>query len=124
MLRPVHQPAFVLDIAAVGVDLTLQFLGERLPKTPSHLVPGVDRVVLRTSGLLSRSNKVMYDLTTRSMFDTFTGRALTGPLGASGVHLEQVSVVASPRGDWKRAHPAAPPRTRSEAGMTSSPSSR
>jgi hypothetical protein len=68
-------------------------------------VPGVDRVVLRTSGLLQRSNKLMYDLTTHSAIDTFTGVALTGPLGADGVELEQVSVVASTWGDWKRAHP-------------------
>ena len=68
-------------------------------------VPGVDRVVLRTSGLLSRSNKLMYDLTTHSAIDTFTGRALTGPLGADGVVLEQVSVVASTWRDWKQAHP-------------------
>lgn len=68
-------------------------------------VQGVDRVVLRTSGLLSRSNKVMYDLTTKSVFDTFTGEAVTGPLGAGGVVLEQVSVVASTWLDWKRAHP-------------------
>jgi hypothetical protein len=69
-------------------------------------VPGVDRVVLRTSGLLSRSNKLMYDLTTHSAIDTFTGRALTGPLGADGVVLEQVSVVASTWRDWKQAHPS------------------
>lgn len=68
-------------------------------------VEGVDRVVLRTSGLLSRSNKLMYDLTTGSAIDTFTGRALTGPLGERGVVLEQVSVVASTWGDWKAAHP-------------------
>jgi hypothetical protein len=47
----------------------------------------------------------MYDLTTRSAVDTFTGRALTGPLGANGIVLEQVSVVASTWGDWKQAHP-------------------
>lgn len=68
-------------------------------------VPGVDRVVLRTSGLLSRSNKLMYDLTTQSAVDTFTGQALTGPLARDGVVLEQVSVVASTWGDWKTAHP-------------------
>lgn len=68
-------------------------------------VPGVDRVVLRTSGLLSRSNKLMYDLTTGSAIDTFTGRALSGPLAAAGVTLEQVSVVASTWGDWKESHP-------------------
>lgn len=68
-------------------------------------VPGIDRAVLRTSGLLSRSNKLMYDLTTGSAIDTFTGKALSGRLGADGVVLEQVSVVASRWGDWKEAHP-------------------
>lgn len=68
-------------------------------------VPGVERLVLRTSGLLKRSNKLMYDLTTGSAIDTFTGEALTGPLGEDGIALEQVSVVASTWGDWKQAHP-------------------
>ncbi|HSM44360.1 MAG TPA: DUF3179 domain-containing (seleno)protein [Acidimicrobiia bacterium] len=68
-------------------------------------VPGVDRAVLRTSGLLSRSNKLMYDLTTGSAIDTFTGRALSGQLAADGVVLDQVSVVASTWGEWKEAHP-------------------
>jgi hypothetical protein len=68
-------------------------------------VAGVDRVVLRTSGLLKRANKLMYDLTTGSVIDTFTGQALTGSLAQDGVTLEQVSVVASTLCDWKRAHP-------------------
>ncbi len=68
-------------------------------------VPGIDRAVLRTSGLLKRSNKLMYDLTTGSAIDTFTGEALTGQLAADGITLEQVSVVASRWGDWKEAHP-------------------
>jgi len=42
---------------------------------------GVERPVLRTSGLLIRSNKVMYDLVTGSVFDTFLGHAVTGPHG-------------------------------------------
>ena len=62
-------------------------------------------MVLRTSGLLSRSNKFMYDVATMSAIDTFTGRALSGPLGEAGVNLDQVSVVASTWGDWKAAHP-------------------
>lgn len=66
---------------------------------------GVEPIVLRTSGLLSRSNKVMWDLRSRSMLDTFTGRALSGPLQDAGVVLEQVTVVSSTWGAWKRAHP-------------------
>ncbi|MFV2063419.1 MAG: DUF3179 domain-containing (seleno)protein [Chloroflexota bacterium] len=61
--------------------------------------------VLRTSGLLSRSNKVMFDLNTFSVFDTFTGAAVSGPLREAGVELEQTSVVTSTWGDWKLAHP-------------------
>ncbi len=73
-----------------------------LDRTPDVL----PRPVLRTSGLLSRSNKVMYDLSTDSVFDTFTGEALSGPLQDAGVTLPQTSVVASTWGAWKRAHPA------------------
>jgi hypothetical protein len=67
--------------------------------------PGSEVPVLRTSGLLSRSNKVMYDLRTRSVFDTFTGEALSGPLQDAGVTLEQTSVVTSTWEEWRRAHP-------------------
>ena len=63
------------------------------------------RPVLRTSGLLSRSNKLMYDRSTWSAIDTFSGRALSGPLHDAGVVLTPVSVVTSTWGDWKRRHP-------------------
>ncbi|HET7855222.1 MAG TPA: DUF3179 domain-containing (seleno)protein [Gaiellaceae bacterium] len=66
---------------------------------------GKRNLVLRTSGLLSRSNKVMYELRTRSLFDTFKGRAVSGPLREAGVTLEQVTVVTSTWGAWKEAHP-------------------
>ena len=61
--------------------------------------------VLRTSGLLSRSNKVMYDLDSRSVFDTFTGEALSGPLADRGVELQQTTVVTATWDEWKREHP-------------------
>ena len=69
-------------------------------------VEGVERPpVLRTSGLLSRSNKVMYDLDSKSVFDTFTGEALSGPLREAGVTLPQATVVTTTWGDWKATHP-------------------
>ncbi len=70
-----------------------------------QLPAGVDRPILRTSGLLSRSNKVMYDLTTYSVFDTFLGHAVTGPLADKGIKLEQAAVVTTDWGTWKTAHP-------------------
>ncbi len=66
---------------------------------------GIDRPVLRTSGLLIRSNKVMYDITSGSVFDTFTGEAVTGKLKRRNVHLNQATVITSEWGDWKKAHP-------------------
>ena len=66
---------------------------------------GVEPPVLRTSGLLSRSNKVMYDLVTQSAFDTFTGTAVSGPLLDADVVLEQNSVTISTWGEWKTAYP-------------------
>jgi len=70
------------------------------------LPEGVDRPVLRTSGLLIRSNKVMYDVVTHSVFDTFRGTAVTGELAAKNIKLKQASVVTSDWGTWKKEHPS------------------
>jgi hypothetical protein len=60
---------------------------------------------MRTSGLLIRSNKVMYDLRTYSVFDTFLGHAVTGPLAKKGLKLKQASVITTDWGTWRKAHP-------------------
>ena len=66
---------------------------------------GFQTLELRTSGLLNRSNKVMYEYHTKSVFDTFLGTALSGPLQEEGYQLDMTTVVASTWGDWKVAHP-------------------
>ncbi len=70
-----------------------------------QLPEGIDRPILRTSGLLIRSNKVMYDVNTYSVFDTFRGDAVTGPLAEKKLQLKQASVVTTDWGTWKKAHP-------------------
>ena len=70
-----------------------------------QLPEGIDRPILRTSGLLIRSNKVMYDVITFSVFDTFLGKAVTGPLAEKNLQLKQASVVTTDWGTWKKAHP-------------------
>jgi hypothetical protein len=60
---------------------------------------------LRTSGLLSRSNKVMFELHTFSFFDTFRGKAVTGPLQDVGLELEPISVSVATWAEWKAGHP-------------------
>lgn len=61
--------------------------------------------LLRTSGLLSRSNKFMYDLPTFSAIDTFTGQAISGPLHKANVVLPQATVVVATWGAWRKAYP-------------------
>ena len=70
-----------------------------------ELAPGIERPILRTSGLLIRSNKVMYDLTSWSVFDTFLGKAVTGPLAEKNVQLKQATVITTDWGTWKKEHP-------------------
>lgn len=70
-----------------------------------QLPDGIDRPILRTSGLLSRSNKVMFDLNTNSLFDTFTGRAVTGTLADENLTLQQTTVITTDWGTWKRDYP-------------------
>ena len=40
-----------------------------------------------TSGLLYRSNKVMYDRATNTLWHQFTGEPIIGPLADSGIRL-------------------------------------
>jgi len=70
-----------------------------------ELPAGIKRPVLRTTGLLSRSNKVMYDITSYSVFDTFLGKALTGPLAKRDLTLKQATVITTEWGTWKKQHP-------------------
>lgn len=66
-------------------------------------IEGDELPIMRTSGLLIRSNKMMYELRTGSLVDTFLGSATSGPL--RGTQFEQVSVVTSTWGAWRAAHP-------------------
>ena len=60
---------------------------------------------LGTSGFLYRSNKLMYDQATQSLWNTLTGQPVVGPLVDKGIALEHMSVVTTTWGEWKRRHP-------------------
>ena len=47
----------------------------------------------------------MYDVNTFSVFDTFLGNAVTGPLAEKKVTLPQAGVITTTWGAWKAAHP-------------------
>ena len=58
-----------------------------------------------TSGFLYRSNKLMYDRATQSLWSTLWGKPVIGPLALSDVTLERMSVVTTTWGEWRRRHP-------------------
>ncbi len=58
-----------------------------------------------SSGLLYRSNKLMYDLATDSLWNQFTGRPVSGPLAGSGIALKMLPVVITSWRDWLAGHP-------------------
>jgi len=60
---------------------------------------------LGTSGFLYRSNKVMYDRETTSLWSTLHGEPVAGPLVGKGIKLKRRSVVTTTWGKWKRRHP-------------------
>lgn len=60
---------------------------------------------LGTSGFLYRSNKLMYDKATQSLWNTVRGEPVVGPLVGKGIALEHLSVVTTTWAEWKRRHP-------------------
>lgn len=60
---------------------------------------------LGTSGFLYRSNKLMYDHATESMWSTLQGKPVIGPLVGQGIQLDTLPVVTTTWGAWKRQHP-------------------
>ena len=63
------------------------------------------RYHLGTSGFLYRSNKLMYDKTTQSLWSTVRGEPVLGPLAERGIVLEQLSMVTTTWAEWVRRHP-------------------
>lgn len=60
---------------------------------------------LGTSGFLYRSNKLMYDHRTKSMWSTLLGKPVVGPLTGKGIKLKPLYVVTTTWGAWKQRHP-------------------
>ena len=61
--------------------------------------------VFGSSGFLYRSNKLMFDRATLSLWNQFTGKPVTGKLADSGIELVQRPVVISRWDDWRNANP-------------------
>ncbi|MFT4566145.1 MAG: hypothetical protein ACI9FN_001099 [Saprospiraceae bacterium] len=60
---------------------------------------------LGTSGFLYRSNKLMYDKATQSLWNTIEGKPVLGPLVDKNISLSTYPVVTTTWKDWKNTHP-------------------
>ncbi len=59
-----------------------------------------------TSGLLYRSNKLMYDRTTRTLWNQFTGEPAWGELARQGLRLRPIASTYTTWASWLAANPA------------------
>jgi len=62
-------------------------------------------LVFGSSGFLYRSNKLMYDTATQSLWNQFTGRPVVGPLAAQDLELEILPVAITSWREWVTRHP-------------------
>lgn len=62
-------------------------------------------LVFGSSGLLYRSNKLMFDRQTDSLWNQFTGEPVAGPLVDSGIRLKIRPVAITSWGRWRSLHP-------------------
>jgi len=60
---------------------------------------------LGTSGFLYRSNKLMYDHSTQSMWSTLSGKPVVGPLVGQQIQLNRLSMVTTTWKEWRLRHP-------------------
>jgi Protein of unknown function (DUF3179) len=58
-----------------------------------------------SSGLLMRSNKLMYDRPTRTLWNQLTGEPVLGPLARRRIRLRQRPLVTTTWRRWRRLHP-------------------
>jgi len=63
------------------------------------------RLVFGSSGFLNRSNKLMYDHGTNSLWNQFTGRPVVGPLTGSGIELRIRPVAITTWAAWRERQP-------------------
>ena len=67
--------------------------------------PDEEAIIFGSSGFLYRSNKLMYDQKTHSLWNQFTGQPVVGKLVNSNIELEVLPLVTTTWGEWLAKHP-------------------
>ena len=88
-----------------GVELTIVYCTLCGTVIPYESVVDGRHITIGTSGFLYRSNKLMFDDETKSLWNTFEGVPVVGPLVGSGLRLRHRSVVTTTWEEWRRMHP-------------------
>jgi len=73
--------------------------------SPYESVTGNPYSRLGTSGLVYRSNKLMFDFDTNSLWGRSRGGAVVGDLVGRGLQLTRRSIATTTWGEWRRRHP-------------------
>ena len=89
-----------------GVELTIVYCTLCGTVIPFESVADGRHVTFGTSGLLYRSNKLMFDHETNSLWNTFEGVPVVGELAGGGLRLAPRAVVTTTWGEWRRRHPS------------------
>ena len=88
-----------------GVEMTIVYCTLCGTVIPFESTAGRRAFRFGTSGLLYRSNKLMFDEETNSLWSTFEGIPVVGPLVGSGVALTPQPVVTTTWKEWRDEHP-------------------
>jgi hypothetical protein len=88
-----------------GAELTVVYCTLCGTVIPYDSVVDGRHIRFGTSGLLYRSNKLMFDHETNSLWATFEGRPVVGPLAGTGLQLRPRAVVTTTWSEWRTLHP-------------------
>ena len=88
-----------------GVEITLVYCTLCGTAIPYHSNVGGEHRTFGTSGLLYRSNKLMFDHETRSLWSTLLGEPVIGELVGSKLKLDYLPIVTTRWGEWRSRHP-------------------
>lgn len=88
-----------------GVEMTIVYCTLCGTVIPYESTAGGRLHRFGTSGLLYRSNKLMFDEGTMSLWSTLEGKPVVGPLVDSGIVLTPHAAVTTTWGEWRRQHP-------------------
>ena len=88
-----------------GVDLTVVYCTLCGTVIPYESEIAGRSLTFGTSGLLYRSNKLMFDEETKTLWSSLEGIPVVGPLAGSGLQLRFRPAVTTTWGEWRREHP-------------------